>query len=80
MPAHSSREIVILMGSLTTCDPTDINETIEEAKKLGLRCSVIGLAAEVYVCRQLTKITGTLTADRVDESLWLSPINFVSRF
>lgn len=61
MPAHSSREVVIIMGSLTTCDPTDINETIEEAKKLGLRCSVIGLAAEVYVCRQLTQITGEIS-------------------
>ena len=59
MPAHSSREVVVIMGSLTTCDPTDISVTIEEAKKLGLRCSVIGLAAEVYVCRQLTEITGT---------------------
>ncbi|OQR79357.1 general transcription factor IIH subunit 2-like [Tropilaelaps mercedesae] len=58
MPAHSSREIIIILGSLTTCDPTDIGETISEAKKLGLRCSVIGLAAEVHVCRQLTKITG----------------------
>lgn len=62
MPAHSSREVVIIFGSLTTCDPTDIGTTISEAKQLGLRCSVIGLAAEVHVCRQLTKITGKLTA------------------
>ncbi|XP_003737828.1 general transcription factor IIH subunit 2 [Galendromus occidentalis] len=67
MPAHSSREVVIILGSLTTCDPTDINETIEEAKKLGLRCSVIGLAAEVYVCRRLTEITGGSYHIVVDE-------------
>lgn len=29
LPSHASREILVLMGSLTTCDPTDINVTIE---------------------------------------------------
>lgn len=29
LPSHASREILILMGSLTTCDPSDINRTIE---------------------------------------------------
>lgn len=29
LPSHASREILVLMGSLTTCDPTDINNTIE---------------------------------------------------
>lgn len=29
LPSHASREILVLMGSLTTCDPSDINLTIE---------------------------------------------------
>lgn len=29
LPSHASREILVLMGSLTTCDPTDINQTVE---------------------------------------------------
>lgn len=29
LPSHASREILVLMGSLTTCDPSDINVTIE---------------------------------------------------
>lgn len=29
LPSHASREILIIMGSLTTCDPSDINTTIE---------------------------------------------------
>lgn len=29
LPTHASREILIIMGSLTTCDPTDINVTID---------------------------------------------------
>lgn len=29
MPSHASREILILFGSLTSCDPGDIHETIQ---------------------------------------------------
>lgn len=29
VPSHASREILIIMGSLTTCDPVDLNITIE---------------------------------------------------
>lgn len=29
LPSHASREILVIMGSLTTCDPSDINVTIE---------------------------------------------------
>lgn len=28
IPAHASREILLILGSLTTCDPGDITETI----------------------------------------------------
>lgn len=28
LPSHASREILVVMGSLTTCDPSDINKTI----------------------------------------------------
>jgi transcription initiation factor TFIIH subunit 2 len=60
LPMHASREILVIMGSLTTCDPGDINTTISTLKLEGVRCSVIGLAAEVYVCRQLANQTGGL--------------------
>lgn len=29
MPGHASREILIVFGSLTTCDPGDITETVK---------------------------------------------------
>ncbi|XP_030750201.1 general transcription factor IIH subunit 2 [Sitophilus oryzae] len=57
LPAHASREILIILGSLTTCDPGDINTTITKLKQEGIRCSIIGLAAEVHVCRQLANET-----------------------
>ena len=28
MPGHASREILILFGSLTSCDPGDVLETV----------------------------------------------------
>jgi len=58
MPPHASREVLVLMGSLTTCDPGDVEATVEECKKLNVRCSVISLAAEVRIYRHLTKRTG----------------------
>eukprot|EP00094_Tigriopus_californicus_P008984 TCALIF_08659-PA protein Name:"Similar to GTF2H2 General transcription factor IIH subunit 2 (Bos taurus)" AED:0.09 eAED:0.17 QI:158/0.5/0.77/1/0.75/0.77/9/133/586 len=47
MPGHASRELLIIMGSLTTCDPTEIDVTLQTCKQLNIRCSVISLAAEV---------------------------------
>ncbi|KAG8225865.1 hypothetical protein J437_LFUL004795 [Ladona fulva] len=58
LPPHASREVLVLMGSLTTCDPGDINTTIESLRKVGIRSSVIGLAAEVHVCKRLARVTG----------------------
>lgn len=33
LPSHASREILVIMGSLTTCDPSDISTTIEVSNK-----------------------------------------------
>ena len=60
MPSHASREVIFIMGSLTTCDPGDINKTIEAAAELKVRCSVINLAAEVRVYKELASKTGGL--------------------
>ncbi|KRZ83930.1 General transcription factor IIH subunit 2 [Trichinella sp. T8] len=30
MPSHSSREVLVIMGSLSTCDPGDIEESLEK--------------------------------------------------
>lgn len=66
-PSYGSREVLILFSSLSTCDPGDIYETIAEAKALYLRCSVICLVADVYVCRRLTEITGGSYAVALDQ-------------
>jgi transcription initiation factor TFIIH subunit 2 len=49
------------MGSLTTCDPGDIYETIDSLVNENIRVSVVGLAAEVQICKLMCKKTkGTL--------------------
>lgn len=51
-------QLVVIMGSLTTCDPGDIAKTLANCKQLNVRCSVISLAAEVRILKELTKVTG----------------------
>ncbi|XP_063384080.1 general transcription factor IIH subunit 2 [Cydia fagiglandana] len=58
LPGHASRELLVLFASLTTCDPGDITTTIQSLKTDGIRCSVIGLAAEVRICKKLCQDTG----------------------
>ncbi|TFK75386.1 TFIIH basal transcription factor complex, subunit SSL1 [Pluteus cervinus] len=58
LPTHSSREIVIIYGSLTTCDPGNIHETLETCMKDRIRISVVALAAEMKVCREMCDKTG----------------------
>jgi transcription initiation factor TFIIH subunit 2 len=65
--SHSSREVLIVMGSLTTCDPSDIYETIKECKKFNIRCSIIGLAAEVHICKKICQELEGIYAIILDE-------------
>ncbi|XP_056447767.1 general transcription factor IIH subunit 2 isoform X1 [Gadus chalcogrammus] len=68
MPGHTSREIVVIFSSLTTCDPANIYELIKTLKSLKIRVSVIGLSAEVRVCTVLTRETGGTYHVCLDES------------
>ncbi|KAH7637535.1 general transcription factor IIH subunit 2 Ssl1 [Dermatophagoides farinae] len=68
MPPHTSKEILFIMGSLTSCDPSDIHKTIDLLAKDRIRCSVIGLAAEVYVCTNLTQKTNGVYNVATDET------------
>ncbi|XP_017265853.1 general transcription factor IIH subunit 2 isoform X2 [Kryptolebias marmoratus] len=58
MPGHTSREVLIILSSLTTCDPANIYELVKTLKSVKVRVSVIGLSAEVRVCTVLTRETG----------------------
>lgn len=58
LPTHSSREILIIFGSLTTCDPGNIHDTLDSCVKDKIRISVVALAAEMKICRDLCDKTG----------------------
>lgn len=51
IPPYGNREVLVILAALSTCDPGNIMETIAEAKAASVRVSVVGLAAEVHVCR-----------------------------
>ncbi|XP_071945993.1 general transcription factor IIH subunit 2-like [Antedon mediterranea] len=68
MPGHASREVLIIMGSLTTCDPDNIHQTIDTMKSNNIRCSVIGLAAEVRICKKLCNVTNGTYGVILDET------------
>lgn len=68
IPAHASREILMILGSLTTCDPGDITETIQNLKTENIRCSVISLSAETRIMRYLTTQTQGIYSAILDES------------
>ncbi|XP_004872901.1 general transcription factor IIH subunit 2 isoform X2 [Heterocephalus glaber] len=68
MPGHTSREVLIIFSSLTTCDPSNIYDLIKTLKAAKIRVSVIGLSAEVRVCTALARETGGTYHVILDES------------
>ncbi|KAJ3060229.1 hypothetical protein HDU98_003778 [Podochytrium sp. JEL0797] len=57
VPAHGSREIIVLYNALTTCDPGNIYETIAALKKDNIRVSIVGMGAEMRICKHICKET-----------------------
>lgn len=56
-PSHGTREVVIVYGALLSSDPGDIHQTIDHLVEDKIRVSVVGLSAQVAVCRELCKKT-----------------------
>lgn len=68
MPTHTSKEILFIMGSLTTCDPSNIHKTIDLLANDHIRSSVIGLSAEVFICKELSMKTKGVYNIALDET------------
>lgn len=56
-PKYGTREVVIVSGALWSNDPGDIHETIRCLAEDKITVRVIGLAAQVAICRELVKAT-----------------------
>lgn len=68
LPSHASREILVIMGSLTTCDPGDILSTIHALKAESIRASFITLTAEIHICKVLCQETGGVFSAIMDDA------------
>ncbi|KAI9716888.1 MAG: hypothetical protein M1812_005037 [Candelaria pacifica] len=69
-PSHGTREVLIVYGALLSSDPGDIHETIRDLVEDKIRVSVVGLAAQVAICRELCKKT-----NNGDESVYCVALN-----
>lgn len=58
-PRHGSREVVIIVGALSACDPGNVlTETLPRLKAANIRVSTFALAAEMQVCRKIAEESG----------------------
>ena len=53
VPPYGTREILIIQNALCTNDPGDIKETIQKLINNKIRVNIIGLGAEMYICRKI---------------------------
>ncbi len=53
--ARMCRQVLVLFAALSTCDPGNVLDAVKAAKGARLRVSVVGVAAEVHICRVFTK-------------------------
>ncbi|KAI5800315.1 Ssl1-like-domain-containing protein [Peziza echinospora] len=56
-PSHGTREVLIIFAALHSSDPGDIHTTIDALAASHIVCRVVGLAAQVAVCRELVRRT-----------------------
>ena len=50
-------QVVVLYASLYTCDPGDIEDAITALAQHKVRCSVVGLGAELHVAKRISDST-----------------------
>ena len=64
------REALVLLSSLTTCDPGSVADAVKAAEAAKLRVSIIGLSAEMYISSRIALDTsGTYRGAQSEEHL-----------
>ncbi|KAJ6262159.1 hypothetical protein Dda_2964 [Drechslerella dactyloides] len=56
-PSHGTREVLLIFGALSSSDPGDIHDTIKSLVEDRIQVRIVGLAAQVAVCRELVMKT-----------------------
>ncbi|RKO95969.1 Ssl1-like protein, partial [Caulochytrium protostelioides] len=79
-PAHGTREVLTVFGSLTSCDPGNIYDLIPQLNQDRITVNIIGLASEVHVCKAVCASTRgqyrvIMNEDHFDEIMtgWTPP-------
>jgi transcription initiation factor TFIIH subunit 2 len=58
IPSYGTREIIIAYGALSTCDPKNIHDSIAALAPAKIRCSAVGLGAELHILRAIADRSG----------------------
>lgn len=67
MPRHGSREVILLVGALSTCDPGDVLvDTLPRLRSANIRVNCIAMSAEMHICRKIAENTGGIMAVSLD--------------
>ncbi len=66
--AHVSRELLLIVSSLSTCDPGDLNSAAISAKHARIRISIIHFSGAMFAGEQLCRATGGTHAVMVDKT------------
>lgn len=67
IPPYGHKEVLFIFSALATCDPGNVLDSIKEAVAANVRVSVVGVAAEVYICRLMAQKTGGSYGVALDE-------------
>lgn len=57
VPAHGTREILMIYGGLVSSDPGDVRQTIASLVQDKIRVRIVGLAASLAICREIVRLT-----------------------
>ncbi|KAJ7560332.1 hypothetical protein O6H91_04G124700 [Diphasiastrum complanatum] len=68
VPTYGHREVMLIFSALGTCDPGDVLESVRNCKEENIRCSVVGVAAEIYICKLLCEKTGGIYSVAMNEA------------
>ena len=66
VPPYGTREILIIQNALCTNDPGNIYDTIQKLVDNKIRCNIIGLGAEMFICRKIAMDTSGTYAVALD--------------
>ncbi|GFH55293.1 transcription initiation factor TFIIH subunit 2 [Chaetoceros tenuissimus] len=67
MPKHGSREILVMVGSLSTCDPGDVLvDSLPRLINARIRVSCVAMCAEMHICRKISEASGGVMGVALD--------------